>query len=203
MFDLDDVNLEWIVFTKNTIFYFRNLLGKELEKINIRVFVKHPGTMNADFCVSFCAFGLEKETDIAIVYKNFTIYIAVNSKENLQNAEVDFHLDQYSGQFIVKAPNLKKISLSSNESLAYKIQEILKLKINRALASHGGMVSLVEVVEEGSVVILQFSGACRGCGMVDQTLQIGIEQTLKEHFPQIREVRDITNHTLGKNPYYS
>jgi Fe/S biogenesis protein NfuA len=34
------------------------------------------------------------------------------------------------------------------------------------------------------------------------TLKQGIEKTLKEKFPEIVEIRDATDHTTGKDPYY-
>ena len=69
------------------------------------------------------------------------------------------------------------------------------------LASHGGEVSLVEFTED-SDVILQFGGGCQGCGMVDVTLKEGIEKTLTEKVPELKGVRDITDHSNNENAYY-
>mgnify|MGYP000231280900 FL=1 len=38
--------------------------------------------------------------------------------------------------------------------------------------------------------------------MVDVTLKDGIEKTLVENIPEIRGVRDITDHTKDENAYY-
>ena len=48
------------------------------------------------------------------------------------------------------------------------------------LASHGGEVSLVDLVEEekGFVAVLKFGGGCQGCSAVDLTLKDGVEKTL-------------------------
>ena len=69
------------------------------------------------------------------------------------------------------------------------------------LASHGGEVFLVEFTED-SDVILQFGGGCQGCGMVDVTLKEGIEKTLTEKVPELKGVRDITDHSNNENAYY-
>ena len=45
-------------------------------------------------------------------------------------------------------------------------------------------------------------GGCQGCGMIDVTLKDGIEKTLKENFPEINSVKDITDHTNTDNAYY-
>ena len=69
------------------------------------------------------------------------------------------------------------------------------------LASHGGDVSLVEFNDKGEV-ILQFGGGCQGCGMVDVTLKDGIEKTLLEQLPEVKAVKDITDHTYDDNAYF-
>jgi Fe/S biogenesis protein NfuA len=63
------------------------------------------------------------------------------------------------------------------------------------------MVNLVEVVEE-EIAILQFGGGCQGCGMVDMTLKDGVEKTLLEQLPQLKAVRDVTDHTVTDNAFY-
>ena len=69
------------------------------------------------------------------------------------------------------------------------------------LASHGGTVSLVEVVD-AEIAILQFGGGCQGCGMVDVTLKDGVEKTLLEQLPQLKAIRDVTDHSVTENAYY-
>ena len=50
--------------------------------------------------------------------------------------------------------------------------------------------------------MLRFGGGCQGCGMVDVTLKDGVEKTLLEQIPQLKEVRDVTDHTVKENAYY-
>ena len=38
--------------------------------------------------------------------------------------------------------------------------------------------------------------------MADVTLKQGISKTLRDHFPQITDVVDVTDHESGENPYY-
>ncbi|MBI3907411.1 MAG: NifU family protein [Pseudomonas fluorescens] len=74
-------------------------------------------------------------------------------------------------------------------------------EINPGLASHGGQVSLIDVVEDG-IAVLQFGGGCQGCGQADVTLKEGIERTLLERIPELKGVRDVTDHTQKENAYY-
>jgi len=69
------------------------------------------------------------------------------------------------------------------------------------LTSHGGEVSLLEFTDKGEA-ILQFGGGCQGCGMVDVTLKDGIEKTLLEQIPELKSVKDSTDHSLDDNAYY-
>jgi len=78
---------------------------------------------------------------------------------------------------------------------------VLHSQINPSLASHGGMVSLIEIVED-NVAVLQFGGGCQGCGMVDVTLKDGVEKTLLETLPQLTAVRDVTDHSVTENAYF-
>lgn len=60
----------------------------------------------------------------------------------------------------------------------------------------------MEELFEEDIAVLRFGGGCQGCGMVDVTLKNGVEKTLLEQIPQLREVRDVTDHTVTENAYY-
>jgi Fe/S biogenesis protein NfuA len=84
------------------------------------------------------------------------------------------------------------------------INYILYSDINPGLASHGGEVKLVELVEEenGMIAILKFGGGCQGCSAVDMTLKDGVEKTLVERVPGLAGVRDVTDHSVRENAYF-
>ncbi len=72
---------------------------------------------------------------------------------------------------------------------AEEIEKVLD-EIRPALRFDGGDVELVDVQEDG-VVLVRLIGACSGCGMSVLTLKAGIERALKQRFPEIKEVRDV------------
>ena len=78
--------------------------------------------------------------------------------------------------------------------------EICRTQINPWVAQHGGKVELIDV-QDGSVV-LRMSGGCQGCGMARVTLRQGVETALRRAIPALREVRDVTDHAAGTNPYF-
>ena len=66
-----------------------------------------------------------------------------------------------------------------------KVEKALD-KIRPALMADGGNVELVEVKD--GVVKVKLTGACAGCPMSQMTLKMGIERTLKNEIPEIKEV---------------
>jgi len=60
-------------------------------------------------------------------------------------------------------------------------------RIRPSLQADGGDVELVEVTPDG-VVKVKLTGACVGCPMSQMTLKMGIERTLKQDVPEVKEV---------------
>ena len=67
-----------------------------------------------------------------------------------------------------------------------KVQEALEL-VRPALQADGGDVELVDVTEDG-IVSVRLTGACGSCPMSTMTLKMGIERTLKDKIPEVKEV---------------
>jgi Fe/S biogenesis protein NfuA len=188
--------------TDGAIRHFQGLIAKEdVEGMNLRIFVINPGTPAADIGVTFCPPKEEEKTDLKISFPNFSLFIDKISEDALLDAILDYEDDALGGQLSIKAPHLKGKKPGKESPLSEQIQYTLDAEVNPNLASHGGKVSLVEILE-GGIVVLRFGGGCHGCGMVNVTLKEGIEKTLKEKFKEVTEVRDITDHALGENPYY-
>lgn len=82
-----------------------------------------------------------------------------------------------------------------------KIRKLIDEMINPAVASHGGQVHLVDLVND--VVYVRLSGGCQGCSSSTATLKSGISRLIMEEYPQIHQVVDVTEHELGENPYYA
>jgi Fe/S biogenesis protein NfuA len=84
--------------------------------------------------------------------------------------------------------------------VAQAVMQVLEEQINPAIASHGGRAELVAI--EDTIAYLRLSGGCQGCGMASVTLSQGIEVAILDHVPEISEVRDVTDHASGSNPYF-
>jgi Fe-S cluster biogenesis protein NfuA len=72
------------------------------------------------------------------------------------------------------------------ETMVEEVKKVLDM-IRPALQADGGDVELVEVGDDG-VVKVKLVGACGHCPMSTMTLKMGIERTLKEKVPGVKEV---------------
>ena len=69
------------------------------------------------------------------------------------------------------------------------MREKVEASLNKSrptLVADGGNVELVDV-NDGTVKI-KLTGACAGCPMSTMTLKMGIERTLKQDLPEVKEV---------------
>lgn len=181
--------------------YLRELLAKQEAGCGIRIFVAQPGTPNAETCIAYCRPGEEQDDDQPVAYDGFTAYFESRSEPYLLDAVVDFQEDRMGGQLTIKAPNARVPSVDENSPLEDRINYVLYNEINPGLASHGGQVSLVEIVDDSAAVLL-FGGGCQGCAAVDITLKQSVESTLLARIPELTEVRDATDHSVTEHAYY-
>jgi len=70
--------------------------------------------------------------------------------------------------------------------LKERVEAVLS-KIRPSLQNDGGDVELIDVDENG-IVKVKLKGACAGCPMSQMTLKQGIEATLKQEIPEVKEV---------------
>ncbi len=190
-----------ITVTNSALDYLKGLLAKqEDDVIGIRIFINSPGTPRAETCVAYCRESDIQEGDEKKVYGEITAYYDGRSIPFLEDAVVDYSEDRFGGQLTIKAPNSKMPQVSADSTLEDRVNYVLYNEVNPSLASHGGEVSLIEITED-NIAVLQFGGGCQGCGMVDATLKNGVEKTLVDQLPQLKGVRDITDHTDRSNAY--
>ena len=182
--------------------YLKELINSKKEDMSVRVFVTQPGTPNAETCLAYCPEGDEEEDDQLLPKVSFKFFIHQKSLPYLQDALIDFQKDQFGGQLTIKAPNSKMMKVDENSPISDQVNYILYTDINPALAAHGGIVSLMDLVENDTIAILQFGGGCQGCGMIDVTLKQGVEKALLEKVPQLKGIRDATDHSDRSNAYY-
>ena len=132
---------------------------------------------------------------------NDTLVIKPHSIDNLFNQV----LKSNRGTIISNNPNkyndiiLKNKSIHDNKNkdnklktkdkISEKIKDIIDKQVRPAVAQDGGDI-IFENFENG-IVYLTLRGACVGCPSSTATLKQGIENLLKHHFPQVKEVHAV------------
>tara|TARA_X000000368_G_C22617968_1_gene530997 strand:- start:3 stop:593 length:591 start_codon:yes stop_codon:yes gene_type:complete len=193
---------EIIKITKPAEEYLAKLVDDKNETdLSIRIFISDPGTPKAETCLAYCKPDEAMPDDMIINLDLISVNIEKRSIPFLKDCEVNYDNDTFGGQLTIKAPNARLPNISPNSPIEDRINYIIYNEINPMLESHGGDVSLVEFNDKNEVV-LQFGGGCQGCGMVDVTLKDGIEKTLIEQIPEIKSVKDLTDHSIDDNAYY-
>lgn len=141
--------------------------------------------------------GSEREVDV----DGLTVLFEESSAPRLEGATVDFveRLNE-SGFAVQLAPQALADRPKPSGALAERVSTVLESQINPAIASHGGMITLVDV--QGTEIYLEMSGGCQGCAMSRMTLRQGVERMVRQAVPEITVIHDTTDHSSGENPYF-
>jgi Fe/S biogenesis protein NfuA len=171
-------------------------LGLPVKGLRVRAHPRSP--LRADFSMRFVpAEEEDSPTDSIHRYEGIDLYIALDSAPYLEGATIDYVFSLLGSDFKIEAPPRK---LDTREGrIAAQIQQLLDDEIIPALATHGGGAVLVDFKD--GIVFLELTGGCQGCSMAGATLKDGIETSIRRRFPEIQEVRDVTKHADGMNPY--
>ena len=192
-----------ITITKTAEDYLAKLISEKNEPgTAVRVFITDPGTPHAETCLAYCKPDELTPSDVLISLPTLSVYVEERSIPFLEESEVNYDIDNFGGQLTIKAPNARLPNISPDSPLEDRVNYVIYNEINPMLESHGGVVSLKEITKD-KFAILQFGGGCQGCSMVDVTLKDGVEKTLLESMPELAGVRDMTDHTMDENAFYS
>tara|TARA_R110001592_G_scaffold260282_1_gene524726 strand:+ start:51188 stop:51769 length:582 start_codon:yes stop_codon:yes gene_type:complete len=189
-----------ITITESAQKYLAELLEKQdTDGIGIRMFVSDPGTPKAETCIAYCRPGEEKDDDTIMELEGFKAYFGQRSLPFLEDAKVDYADDKFGGQLTIRAPNSRMPNVGDDSPIEDKINYVLYNDVNPGLAAHGGVISLEEVVD--GIAILRFGGGCQGCGQADVTLKESVEKTMLENIPELKGIRDVTDHSDRSQAY--
>lgn len=162
--------------------------------------------------------GDEREADdVEVATDDFLVLVEKEMAPQLEGATVDFVERVNASGFEVRTRQEEMASVGAGAGggngsaaaptrepptgeFAERIQTLLDERINPAIASHGGQITLVDV--DGTEIYMEMSGGCQGCAMSRITLQQGVERMLRQEIPEISAIHDVTDHTAGDNPYY-
>ena len=91
-----------------------------------------------------------------------------------------------SGEAVILEQEQKAKEQGAAGTVEDRIREILDSQIRPAVAGDGGDV-IFDSYSDG-ILKLRLQGACSSCPSAIMTLKVGIEQMLKRHIPELKEV---------------
>ena len=134
------------------------------------------------------------------------VAIPAESLDNLRGSVLDLAGDPESPGLVLRNPNpatppITEGDIELDGSVEERVQQLIEMYINPAIAAHGGFVTLAGI--EADQALVELGGGCQGCGLAAMTLRQGIESSIKHHVPEILEVVDVTDHAAGENPFFA
>ena len=175
------------------------LIAENSEAIaGLRVGAKARSPFKVDFQLAFMPDEQIAAEDTKAVFNGFDVYTDAESTPLLEEATIDYLEGPTGSGFKIERAN--EVPPEFKGTVAEKVMRIIDEQVNPSVAGHGGYITLMDVKDD--VVYVELGGGCQGCGMANVTLKEGIEKMIKEAIPEIKEVRDATDHGGGDSPYY-
>ena len=109
-------------------------------------------------------------------------------------------LERPKGTPSADSPLPNRQRTADEEAIYQKARKLIIEEINPAVASHGGVIEVLDVMNKD--IFVRMGGGCQGCGMASATLKEGVENSLRSIIPEMGTLYDTTDHASGKNPYY-
>jgi Fe/S biogenesis protein NfuA len=169
--------------------------------------VEVTGVRGADFTydLSFEPLDDGGEDDVVQDQNGLPIVVPADSVDNLLGATLDLPSNADQGGLVLRNPNRPSTPqlgdpIELTGTTEEKVRQLLDQQVNPAIAAHGGYASVVKVEDDKAYITM--GGGCQGCAMSAMTLRQGIESAILGAIPEVTEVVDTTDHSVGENPYY-
>ena len=190
------VDASFIDISRKAQDHIKKFLNASSEKIQgVSIIIETKTERKANYSIQFIELSDTPAENISIDFENIPVLVSKEVIPYLEGTEVDLN---DKGELEAFNPSMSITEISG--SVEEQIQHVLDEEVNPMVASHGGVVSLLEVKDHNAY--LEFGGGCQGCGMIDVTLKQGVEVMIKAQIPEIEAIYDVTDHAEGTNPYY-
>lgn len=176
----------------------REVIASESDIGNLlRVHARKVAPYRFDYEIHFIDADEIGDEDVQAKSEELVLVVDPASAANLEGTTIDF-VEGPPGGFKFDNPHAKR---SFDDPLEAELNDFIEDEINPKVAAHRGYISLHGI--EDDVVYLEMGGSCQGCGMAAMTLRQGVETQIRERFPGVRDIVDVTNHDEGENPFYA
>lgn len=177
---------------------------EDADSLGLRIEVTGTNGVEYAYDLTFDPVAAAGEADAVFQQDGLPVIVPAGSIEQLTGATLAVPTGGGPG-LVLRNPNrpnpLAGRNLELTGTVTERIEQLLREQINPALAAHGGFANLVGV--EGEKAYVTMGGGCQGCAVSAMTLREGIARAITEAIPEVSEVVDVTDHSLGENPYYT
>lgn len=194
-----------ITITPEAIENLREMRDDEPEgnQLGLRLAIASDAGEDFRYDLSFEEFLKAAFTDEVRTHDDMKVIIPGDDVAMLTGATLDYTSTQ---GLVIRNPNKPEVpnveGLINDDVLSAEVEALVAAEVNPALAAHGGFVTYVGHDGDGTAY-MTMGGGCHGCSMSKMTMLDGVQTMLSEAIEGIDQVRDLTDHTTGANPFYS
>ncbi len=175
----------------------------ETDRLGLRLEIVSEAGQEFRYDLSFEIVTKAGFSDEVRTHNGLKVIIPAKDIEALTGATLD-HTE--SAGLIIRNPNKPAApvieGLVSDDDLSAEIETVVNTEVNPALASHGGFVTYVGHDGEGTAY-MTMGGGCHGCSMSRSTMMDGVQTMIVDQIEAIHRIKDLTDHSVGENPYYN
>jgi Fe/S biogenesis protein NfuA len=175
----------------------------EGDSLGLRLEIASTTGQEFQYDLSFDEYRKAAISDEVRNHEGLRIIIPGKDVEFLRGATLDY---SDAGGLVLRNPNRPAApvieGLTSDDQLSAEVEAVISAEVNPALASHGGYVTFVGHDGEGTAY-LTMGGGCHGCAMSRMTMLEGVQTMVVSMVEGISKVSDLTDHSVGENPYFS
>jgi Fe/S biogenesis protein NfuA len=184
----------------HAVTFLNSLFEEYHNQFSIRLRLSNPATASATVALDLEATE-QLKTDASlnsIPIGTGAIFFEQSQENYIHNLVIGYKPTLTGGELEIDLPFL--YGDQNSFPLIDRVRLYFQKEIQPALDAHRGHAVVKNLTEENDLVIA-FSGGCQGCSLASVTLKNLIDEKIREHFPQIRNIIDSTNHSAGERPY--
>tara|TARA_B110000285_G_scaffold232239_1_gene302850 strand:+ start:2753 stop:3370 length:618 start_codon:yes stop_codon:yes gene_type:complete len=123
-------------------------------------------------------------SDVSLEMRDFIREWLMENEEAVQKIPEQSKIEVVS-EYQIKTTNISPVI---NTEMDQKIVDLINEYIQPAVEQDGGAIHFQSYNEDNGQVTVVLKGSCSGCPSSTATLKGGVENLLKTHIPEIREV---------------
>lgn len=146
-------------------------------------------------------FAIEGVTTVLISHDQITVTKGGFEEWSIVGRKIGAAIREHLASGLPAINPILRDSIPPAEMIRDRVQDVLDMDVNPSVASHGGVVQLIDVRKND--IFIRMGGGCQGCGQATQTLRHGVETAIRRSVPEVGAILDVTDHAAGRNPYYA